>query len=189
MTYDPIHPPFTLSFREMPKRELNRYLEWFSGVLPDRLDELTKAVRDAHGYDSWQPDGSPESLDLLGRWFAEQVAMRPRSETEKKALEEKVKFPIELPGEELTTQTLSLAMDIGMYLSQVFMKNHPQLKWEQPLGNKKFIDYGQPVLVAFKPGPFNPVRMVVTFAYGLVGHQKTGEGLRNIYETWSKLAV
>ncbi len=106
-----------------------------------------------------------------------------------KFLEEKTKFPMDLPAEELTTLTLSLAMDIGMYLSQVFMKNHTQLKWEQPLGSKKFIDYGQPVLVSFKPGPFNPVRMVVTFAYGLVGHRKTAKGLRDIYEIWSKLAV
>ncbi len=132
MTYNPIQPPFALSFREMPKKELNRYLEWFSAVLPDRLDELAKAVREVHGYEGWQSDGSPQSLDLLGRWFAEQVAVRPRSQAERQALEEKAKFPMEVQGEELTTQTLSLAMDIGMYLSQVFMKNHPQLKWEQP---------------------------------------------------------
>lgn len=189
MTYNSIQPPFELSFREMSKQDLIRYSHWFHDTLPDRLDELARALRETSGYESWQPDGSAESLDLLGRWFAAQVAMRPRLESEKKALEEKVIFPIDLPGEELTTRTLSLAMDIGMYLGQVFMKNHAQLKWDQPFGNKKFIDYGQPVLVAFKPGPFNPVRMAVTFAYGLAGHQKTGEGLRNIYETWSKLVI
>ena len=189
MTYDPINPPFILSFGDMPKKELNCYLEWFCGVIPERLDELTKNVRETRGYEGWQPDGSLGSLDLLGRWFAEQVAVRPRSENEMKFLEEKMKFPIDLPREELTTLTLSLAMDVGMYLSRVFMKNNAQLKWEQPLGSKKFIDYGQPVLVSFKPGPFNPVRMVVTLAYGLVGGRKTAKGLRDIYETWSNLAV
>jgi hypothetical protein len=42
-------------------------------------------------------------------------------------------------------------MDIGMYFSQVLMKNYPSLKWEQPLGNKRFADYDQPCLVGFGP--------------------------------------
>jgi hypothetical protein len=28
-------------------------------------------------------------------------------------------------------------MDIGMYFSQVLMKNHLSLKWEQPLGKQQ----------------------------------------------------
>jgi hypothetical protein len=156
----------------MPKKELNRYFEWFDGVLPERLSKLAKAVQSTPGYESWQPDERPASLDLLGQWFVAQIAVRPRSENEIKNIEDKTKFPIGVPSEELTDHTLSLAMDIGMYLSRVFLKNQPSLKWEQPLANKKFIDYGQPVLVAFKPGPFNPVRMVVTFAYGVVSQKK-----------------
>ncbi|PDT79225.1 hypothetical protein [Bradyrhizobium sp. C9] len=187
MTYELVRPPFTQSFQEMAEGELNRYLEWFGGVLPERLNMLANAVRSAPSYEDWQPDGMPNSLNLLGQWFATQIAVRPRSKIEMRSID--AKFPIDVPGEELTDRTLSLAMDIGMYLSQVFLKNHPSLKWEQPLANKKFIDYGQPVLVAFKPGPFNPVRMVVTFAYGVVSHQRAGDGLRNIYETWSKLVA
>ena len=56
------------------------------------------------------------------------------------------------------------------------------------VGDKKFIDYGKPVLVKFSSAPFNPVRVVVTFAYGLASKKKTGEGLRNIYNIWSKMA-
>ena len=44
MTYELIKPPFTQSFQEMAKEELNRYLEWFGGVLAERLSELAKAV-------------------------------------------------------------------------------------------------------------------------------------------------
>ncbi|WP_143278112.1 hypothetical protein [Bradyrhizobium sp. UFLA03-84] len=189
MTYEPIRPPFTLSFEEMPKKELGRYLEWFGEALPQRVGKLTKAVQSTPGYESWQPDGNPSSLSLLGQWFVTQIAVRPRSENEIKNIEKKTKFPIDIPCEELTDHTLSLAMDIGMYLSQVFLKNHPSLKWEQPLANKKFIDYGQPVLVAFKLGPFNPVRMVVTFAYGVVSQKRKGDGLWDIFEKWSKLVA
>jgi hypothetical protein len=188
MTYTSIQPPFTLVFREMPKKELNRYFEWFMELLPQRLDELTRAVKGTHGYEDWQSDGTPESLNTLGIWFAGQVHTRARTYDELH-IENRSVFPMDIPGEELTTRTFSLAMDVGMYLSQVFLRNYPALQWEQPLGSKKFIDYGQPVLVKFKPGPFNPVRMVVTFAYGLESKQKTGEDLKRLYSIWSKLVI
>ncbi|MEH2500319.1 hypothetical protein V1294_006798 [Bradyrhizobium sp. AZCC 1678] len=69
------------------------------------------------GYESWQSDQRPASLDLLGQWFVAQIAVRPRSENEIKNIEDKTKLPIDVPGEELTDHTLSLAMDMGMYLS------------------------------------------------------------------------
>jgi hypothetical protein len=187
MTYATIQPPFTLAFQEMPKKELNRYFDWFMEVRSQRLNELAEAIKGTPGYEGWQPDGTPASLDSLGKWFVEQANVRARTDEEVKTIEDRLAFPMDAEGEELTTCTLSLTMDVGMYLSQVFLTNHPSLQWHQPLGNKKFIDYGQPVLTKFKPGPLNPVRMVVTLAYGSVSKQKTAEDLRNIYDIWSKL--
>lgn len=187
MPYATIQPPFTLKFREMPKKELNRYFQWFMDVLPQRIDELARAVKQTPGFETWQADCTPDSLDRLGEWFAGQVETRSRTKVELQAIKDRLVFPMDISGEELTNRTFSLAMDVGMYFSQVLLKNYPFLKWEQPLGNKKFIEYGQPVLVKFGPGPFNPVGMMVTFAYGLVSRKKTGEGLRNIYNIWSKL--
>jgi hypothetical protein len=187
MPYTVIHPPFTLKFREMPKKELRRYYEWFMDVLPLRVNELANAVKQTPGFEAWESDCTPTSLDRLGEWFASQVETRNRTQSEFQTIQNRQIFQIDVPSEELTNRTFSLAMDIGMYFSQVLLKNHPSLKWEQPLKNKKFIDYGQPVLVKFSPGPFNPAGMMVTFAYGLISKKKTGEGLRNIYNIWSKL--
>lgn len=188
MPYELTQPPFSISLREMSKAELRRYADWFCEAIPGRIDQLRNAVLETRGYESWDADATPGSLNTLGKWFAAQVSVRPRSDEEKERIVDKLRFPIEVPGEELTTNTLSLAMDIGMYLSQVFLKSHPYLKWDQPLGSKRFIDYGQPVLTPFRPGSFNPVRMVVTLAYGLVSHRETADGLRELYETWSGLA-
>jgi hypothetical protein len=187
MTYAAIKPPFTLAFREMPKEELKRYFEWIMEIRSQRLNELARAVKQTSGYEGWRPDGTPASLDALGKWFAEQVDVRARTDNELEKIEGRLMFPVDVPGEELTTRTLSLAVDVGIYLSEVFLKNYPVLQWDQPLQNKKFIDYGHPVLVKFRLGPLNPVRMVVTLAYGLVSKQKTAESLRKIYEVWSKL--
>jgi hypothetical protein len=60
------------------------------------------------------------------------------------------------------------------------------LQWEQQFGNKKDADYGQPVLVGFGPVAFNPVRLMVTLAYGVVSKKKTGKSLRELYDIWAK---
>jgi hypothetical protein len=94
---------------------------------------------------------------------------------------------MDIPAEELTNRTFSLAMDIGMYFGQVLMKNYPSLKWEQPLGNKRFADYGQPCLVGFGPVSANPVRIGHVFAHGLADKTYTGKRLREVYDHWAKL--
>ena len=78
-------------------------------------------------------------------------------------------------------------MDVGMYLSQVFLRYNSSLKWDQIFGSKRFVDYGQPVLVGFGKVPFNPVRMMLTLAYGLARKSKDGQGLRRIYDIWSNM--
>jgi hypothetical protein len=87
--------------------------------------------------------------------------------------------------EELTNRTYSLAMDVGMYFSQVLIKNHPSLRWELPTHNKKFADYGQPVLVGFGRVPLNPIRIAVVLAHGIAA--KKQERLRELYDYWSRL--
>lgn len=186
--YRTIQPPFTLQFREMSKQELRAYFKWFQGAMPERIEELASAVKSSPGYEDWKADFSPNSLNAIGEWFATQIEVRPRTHEEIDEFNAKVPYPIEQPDTELTNRTFSLAMDIGMYLSQVFLRNHPTLKWDQPLGGKRHIDYGQPVLVPFYGGkvPLNPVGMVVGLAYGLLKGTRKGKGLREFYDLWSK---
>lgn len=187
MTYSIIQPPFTLNFKEMSKKELKDYFIWFHEILPSRLDELRRAVQESSGYERWSADFTPESLDLLGEWYAAQIETQPRSNEEIAEIESHLSFPIEIPKVDLTNRTFSLAMDVGMYLSQVFLKSHIQLRWDQPLSNKKFIDYGRPVLMGFGVVPFNPVRMLVTLAYSIVSNSENGKSLRELYDIWVKM--
>jgi hypothetical protein len=73
MPYSTIQPPFILSFREMPKKEIHRHFQWFMDVLPQRLNELAEAVEQTLGFDTWRPDCTLASLDALGEWFAGQT--------------------------------------------------------------------------------------------------------------------
>lgn len=186
MTYATIQPPFTLKFREMSREELKDYHRWFLGVLSDRVEELEHAVRETQGFELWRTDLTPTSLNMLGEWFVGQVQIRQRTSEEVEEIAERSDYRIDIPRQELTNHAFSLAIDVGMYVSQVFLANHPTLRWEQPFGGKKFIDYGQPVLSGFGTMFFNPVRMMVTLAYGLADGTKRGMALREIYDIWSK---
>jgi hypothetical protein len=187
MAYNTIQPPFTLKLWEMSKKELRDYFRWFQEVMSERINELASTVKSSHGFEDWKPDYTPNSLDALGSWFATQVQTRPRTQEEIEKLAAQSPFPSS--SQELTNQTISLAMDIAMYFSQVLLRNNPSLRWDQLFGSKKYIDYGQPVLVEFADKiPRNPIRAITTLTYGLIDKTYTEKRLREIYDVWGKMA-
>jgi hypothetical protein len=190
--YKIIEPPFTLKFDEMSKQELKDYNAWFLNQIPERIAILEKAVRSTVGFADWRVDYSPESLDKLGAWFFERAEKRKRTKEEMESIYENIPDrlkDIEIDDWELTNRTFSIAIDIGMYLSQVFLKNIPGLKWQHKTsGSKRWVDYGQPVLSGFGVQVFNPTGMMVTLAYGLVRKSKGNCRLRELYEIWKNIA-
>lgn len=159
----------------MTREELVHFFQWFMEIIPARVQELSTLVRSTAGFEFWLPDCAPDSLETLGRWFADQIEIIDPTE------------PIDESGNKLTFRTYSLAMDVGIYFSQVLLKNYPMLKWVQPVKHKRFIDYGQPVLVHFGRTMLNPPRVVLGFAYGIARNVHVGNELRRIYNYWSAL--
>ncbi|MGP0058015.1 MAG: hypothetical protein ACLPID_01825 [Beijerinckiaceae bacterium] len=188
MPYAIIQPPFTLKFKEMSKQELKGYRQWFLEIIPGRIAELAGAVRSSPGYEAWSPDRSPASLEPLGSWFVEKVETRPRKKEEIDKVKGRSPYDISITGEELTNRTFSLSIDLGMYLGEVLLSQHPNLRWHQPLDDKKFADYGQLVLFGFGRVPMNPVRIAVTLSYSVASGKQTGRRLMELYEYWSQKA-
>jgi hypothetical protein len=186
MNYSIVQPPFSLKFREMSKTELLAYRDWFHSIMAERTAELAKAVKSTAGYENWNADLTPESLGPLGEWFRREVEVRKRSDVEVGEIKSQLTFPIDVPAEELTNKTFSLAMDIGMYFGQVITENLRGTRWDQPLKNPKFADYGQPVIMGFGQVSLNPVRIAVTLAYAFAAKEQSGDRLRALYEVWSK---
>jgi hypothetical protein len=191
--YKIISPPFTLNFKRMSPKELKAYYEWYLSLLPERINMLSNTVQSTSRYEKWAADLSPASLDTLGKWFSENIRTRKRSGAEK---EERYSHSpawfrkVDIGDFELTNQTFSLAIDIGMYLSQVFVKNIVGLKWLHAVkARKDDVHYGQPVIAGFGHLYFNPVHMLVTLAYGLQDNTYDSRGLRELYEIWKKLAT
>ena len=72
--YQIISPPFsTRDFRKLSKKELKAYNEWFHQVLPERIRILTATVKATKGYEHWEADGTPDSLNSLGDWLPSQI--------------------------------------------------------------------------------------------------------------------
>ena len=184
MTYRIIQPPFSLQFSTMSKPELRAYYAWFMEVLPERVAELEPAVRATEAHDAWRADYTRDSLSPLGQWFWGQVETRPRSRNEMDAIQSRLPYPVELPGYDLTDRTLSLAMDLGMYMGKVLASTTPGAAWEQPLEDENAGDYGQPVVVGLGPMPVTPVRIMVMLAYRIASKKRSVDSLRELYGIW-----
>ena len=188
MTYQLISPPCALNFEALSKVDIKRYNEWFLAELPGRIEILASCVKATNGYENWGADFAPTSLTPLGDWFASQVRTRDRSRAELHAINARLTFPINVSNEELTEETVSKAIDVGMYFGAVLLRNHPSLRWDFKTESKRFADYGQPVIVGFGAAILNPVRVAVTMAYGVAAGTQSGSRLGQVYTFWSEKA-
>jgi hypothetical protein len=176
-------------FLEMDKKKLKEFYQWFMASLPYCIEELMQLVANTPGFENWDADDSPNSLDGLGAWFATKVRKREFTSEEIEAIKSKLMTPIEFVTWDLTDETKSLALYVGMYYGEVALKNNPLLKWEQLLGSKKFADYGQPILNGEGVVPINPVRVAHSIACGFAGGARDGGELRKAYAYWAKLVM
>jgi hypothetical protein len=190
--YLPVQPPSSPPFRQMKASDIDGYSQWFHHALPGRITALSALVRDTPGFEQWKPDLSPESLGRLGDWFAREVETRSRSRAEVEQIY--ANGPswfrhVEVPPDELTDRTFSLASDVGMYLGEVLVRNLLGLRWDTVRTRKDEADYGQPVVAGFKKKLVcNPIRLLTVLAYGVAAGQYRGTRLRELYDTWAKLA-
>lgn len=188
MTYQLISPPCALDFVALTKQELKKYNEGFVAIVPERVATLQSRVNASAGHSSWGANFDPAALVELGDWFALQVTTRDRTQSEALAIEARLTFPMNVPHEELTDETVSKAIDVGMYFGTVLLKNHSSLRWYFKTESKRFADYGQPVIVGFGTAILNPVRIAVTLAYGVAAGTQSGSRLGQVYEFWSEKA-
>lgn len=178
-------------FMGLEKKDVLRYFEWFMSVIDQRTLALHQKVNASSGFQQWNPDYSPDSLNELGRWFVCVVEKRPRTAAEIAAIAAKSPYPIEIPDYDLSDKTFGLVFDVGIYFSLVFLLNFPTLRWYQILGNKRNVCYGHPALSGFAKGnEFPPLHLTRILAYGIAsGKYLDGQRLRSLYDVWSKLVA
>lgn len=178
-------------FLAMDKKKLNEFFQWFMEIKPYCIEELMQLIGDTPGFEKWEANDSANSLDGLGEWFAKKVRKRDYTPEEIEKIRNKFDpdSKIEFPTWDLTDETKSLALYVGMYYGDVALKNNSPLKWEQFLVSKKNADYGQPVLNGCGFVLINPVRVAHSVAFGLIDGAKNGGDLRKGYDYWRKLRL
>ena len=179
--------PIDYDFQSKTKEELKLYAKWFEENKESRLQELIKAVKTTKGYENWEADYSPESLKMLGKWFEENVETEKLSEEEYKEKRAAVPDYIEIQDWDITIKTRSLAVDIGIYFGEVFIKNHKGLKWEQYLTRSKYhMDKGHMVIKGFGKIRLNSIWVIYVLASGLAKKTKKGTRLYELYNVWEQ---
>lgn len=186
-SYLTIKPPFLTPFKDMSKDQSKIYLKWFQEQIPIRIQMLSNYVRSFSEYRVWEPSLNSLALDMLGEWFSDNVKTRTRTPLDILKIHDtspKLFDIVGIPDYELTDQTFSLSIDIGMYLSQILKKAIPVLEWKMGSKPKNNADYQQPVLAGRGKLVFNPTRLAIGLAYGLVDKSKKPQDLKNLYEIW-----
>ena len=177
-------------FLEMDKNKIKEFYQWFMESLPYCIEELMQMVVNTPGFEEWNADDSPNSLNELGAWFARKVEKQDFTLEEIEAIKSKQVKPTNFATWELTDETKSLALYVGMYYGEVAIKNSPLLSWTQLLGSRKLADYGQPVLGGAGVVPINPVRVAHSIACGFIDNgTRDGMDLRKAYDYWEKLVM
>ena len=120
------------AFFELTPKRAKEYFLWFEQQISDRITLLWEYMKQERP-DSQPFDYSPESLLPLWEWYETKIKQVPMS---KKEIEYEVSIKPKWMEENVrkntmkfTDESLSLALDISIYLGETVVKNYPNLHW------------------------------------------------------------
>lgn len=181
--------PFSGNVNGLSKDGAIQFFNWYLQQIPIRITQLSEFIIKTPGYDKWIPDNSSDSLIPLGQWFSQKISTRDRTPFEIHEINSKLgKFQGLIPIARLvlSQESYSLAFDLGMYLSQVLIKNVPGLHWELVTKPKNDAFYNHPVLKLTGKMMCDPVHLSIIYAGGLNDGTYKPIGLKELYEIWKK---
>ena len=129
----------TTSLARKVKKSLSFYEYWFIENKEYRIQELSKAVNSTGKFENWCADFSPSSLDNLGIWLEENIKVIKIPDNEYKDIRLKVPHYIKLNDWDLSIESRSLLVDVGIYIGEVFYSHISYVK----MGAKPFKKKGR----------------------------------------------
>ncbi len=184
--YPPITPPpgIPASREARTKQQVKAYFAWFMSERATRVAVLESEVRKHPGMAEWSADFSPQSLVALGEWLAATVAIRKLATPFLPA-----NGPVGMPATEweLAGETFTRCFDVGIYFGDVLV--HAQAgDWVSSHAlSMRSINYGDALVKGVRPTPCNPVRLMVTLAYGIVRKTRTSADVERLYHVWAEI--
>jgi hypothetical protein len=184
---DKIVPPFEhTKFSEMNKKQAKQYFDWYMSVLPDRIRILLDAFERTGGGTKDELDYTPKSLIKLWKWFMPHVELvnNNSEELEKESQEtpDWIKDTI-IDIDQISTTTLTIAMDIAMYYGEVFVRNYETAEWG--IVTTKSVNESRPVILGFKIGRYNKQMDVMRMLHSLTLRVSKGnENINLLYDSY-----
>lgn len=189
MDYLLMQPPFEVkTFKNMSKKEAETHFNWYVNEIPSRLELLEKTYRETSNEVEIVLDYSPESLIKLWQWYINNVEIEEKSEELKKL--EMEQYPewvrVNLSSQKISIGWMAIAMDIAIYFSEFFIREHTTIKWGIVSKPKSLAYINKPVLVGFKGGlDLDSTNLVRVLTSKLIDGDKDANSLLKVYTTWS----
>lgn len=187
MNYELMVPPFEMKeFDEMNKKEAKEHFEWYISEIPNRI-EILKTIYEERGGKKENLDYSIKSLEGLWKWYLKNVEIIDKSE--KEILDEKSELPEWLKDEEIIPKKISItwlaiAMDISMYLGEVFVRNNPSLQWTFVTKPKRIMHVNRPVIGDFKNDKMDTRHILYILTLKIIKNTTDEKALLNLYNVW-----
>ena len=149
--YDLAIPPMGLDFYRMTPKQSEEFYKWFISIIDKRMNYFRNRCALDSNISKLKLDYSAESLKLVWRWFLGIARIEETPKDLLKQMEDGAKIFGEsyINREQFTPVTSFIMRDIGIYIGQSYILNHPQLYWHYYIKPKNDINAKQPVLGGF----------------------------------------
>ncbi len=188
MKYDMMIPPFEhVNFVDMKKKEAQRYFEWFTSQVDNRIVFLKKFITAEEVEAGNIFDYSANSLIPLWKWYEKKINIDIKDEEEyekdKSMYPEWIKPYIKRT--KIANETLQIGLDVSMYFAEIIIKNsNGKIKWGYFTSPKKRMSVNEPVLLGFKGGmDLNP-RLIILNCTRKSSIELRNTRLFDMYNTW-----
>ncbi len=173
-------------FETMTVQDAQAYCVWFVSQQDMRVAQLAKAYRWEVGNDAL--DETRESLVPLWQWMSRHAEERRYAPGECEALNAHLPewaLKVGIQQGELSSNSLTLAVDGGFYLASVFQRVFPgQTEWVRWDRTKDHF-YNRPVL-AFGRYPLIPHEIFVNNMWAVVEGAFEEDQILKLYDVWCK---
>ncbi len=178
---------FSLNYHlsELNLKVVKSYAKLFFAEKDERLLNFIDNVASDCNINPSELNFSEESLEVLDRWLVNHVECVKLTKEEYEVVRKSLPDYIDINDWRFSDVTYSNIINVGLYLGEVMIHKHPNLKWEQCLNGKKNIDYGQMIIRVGKIG-MNPMRLVDVTCLKIVDNSKSPKRLREIVHLWEE---
>ena len=176
---------FSLNYHlsELDRKVVKSYAKLFFAEKDERLNKLIDHVASDCHVNPSELNFSEESLEVLQRWLVNHVECIKLTKEEYEVVRKTLPDYIDIDDWRFSDETFSNIIDVGLYLGEVMIHKHPDLKWEQCLNGKKNINYGL-MIIRLGKKEMNPMGLVNTICLKIVKNKP--DSLLEIVQIWER---